>query len=53
MKAQEYRVFFSSYEISDGSFFKEKVKDVQVLMNTCSNKKKTTEYLYSNERFQD
>lgn len=47
-KAQPYQVFFSSYEISDKSFYKVKVKSVQSLIGANTNGKKVTEYLYSN-----
>lgn len=50
-KEQPYQVFFSSYEISDDSFEKIKIKDVMRLMGANSNDKKDTEYLYSNKPF--
>ena len=47
-KAQPYQVFFSSYEISDDSFEKVKIKSVQALFGAQTNSKKVNEYLYSN-----
>lgn len=47
-KAQPYQVFFSSYEISDDSFYKVKVKSVASLIGATTNGQKRTEYLYSN-----
>ena len=46
---QPYQVFFSSYEISDDTFYKVKVAEVQRLMASGSNDKKDTAYLYSNK----
>ena len=48
VKAQPYQVFFSSYEISDNSFYKLKIKEVQSLIGASTNGQKATEYLYSN-----
>lgn len=48
VKAQDYQVFFSSYEISDDSFYKVKVKTVQSLIGANTNGKMVNEYLYSN-----
>ena len=48
VKAQKYQVFFSSYEISDKSFYSVKVKSIQSLIGANTNGKKVTEYLYSN-----
>lgn len=45
--SQPYQVFFSSYEISDNTFYKVKVAEVQRLMG--HNSDKDTEYLYSNK----
>ena len=49
VKAQPYQVFFSSYEISDSSFYSVKVKSIQSLIGANTNSKKVTEYLYSNQ----
>ena len=49
VKAQPYQVFFSSYEISEGTFYKKKVKAVAQLIGANTNGKKANEYLYSNE----
>ena len=48
VKAQDYQIFFSSYEISDDSFYKIKVKSIQSLIGSKTNGKFITEYLYSN-----
>jgi hypothetical protein len=48
-KEQPYQIFFSSYEISDDSFFKIKLKSVQSLIGANTNGKKVNEYLYSNK----
>ena len=48
-KEQPYQIFFSSYEISDDSFYKIKIKDVANLMDSRGNGNKSTEYLYSNQ----
>ena len=50
-KAQDYQIFFSSYEISDDSFFKVKVKTLQSLIGANTNGKMVNEYLYSNKPF--
>ena len=42
-------MFFSSYEISDDSFYKIKLKSVQSLIGANTNGKKVNEYLYSNQ----
>ena len=47
-KSRPYQVFFSSYEISDDSFYKVKIKSVMSLMGATTNSQKRTEYLYSN-----
>ena len=47
-KAQPYQVFFSSYEISDDSFYKVKIKAVMSLIGANTNSQKRNEYLYSN-----
>ena len=47
-KAQNYQIFFSSYEISDDNFYKIKIKKVMRLMGATSNSGTDTEYLYSN-----
>ena len=41
--------FFSSYEISDDSFYNIKLKSVQSLIGANTNGKKVNEYLYSNK----
>lgn len=41
-------MYFSSYEISDDSFYKVKVKTVQALIGANTNGKMLNEYLYSN-----
>ena len=48
-KAQPYQIFFSSYEISDDTFYKVKIKEVANLMDSRGNGNKSTEYLYSNQ----
>ena len=48
VKAQPYQIFFSSYEISDKTFYKKKLKSVQALIGANTNGKKLNEYLYSN-----
>ena len=48
-KSRDYQVFFSSYEISDGSFYKTRIKSVASLMGANTNSQKRTEYLYSNK----
>lgn len=47
-KSRPYQVFFSSYDISDDSFYKIKIKDVQSLIGSNTNGTKVAEYLYSN-----
>ena len=47
-KTRPYQVFFSSYDISDDSFYKVKVKSVMCLIGSNTNSQKRTEYLYSN-----
>ena len=48
VKAQDFQIYFSSYEISDDSFYKVKIKEVAQLMGATTNGQKDTEYLYSN-----
>jgi len=48
-KEQPYQIFFSSYEISDNSFYKVKVKSVMSLINANTNGQFVNEYLYSNK----
>lgn len=48
-KAQPYQIFFSSYEISDQSFEKIKIKSVASLIGATTNGQKVTEFLYSNK----
>ena len=48
VKKQPYQVFFSSYEISDDSFYKVKLKSVMSLIGADTNSKFVNEYLYSN-----
>lgn len=47
---QPYQVFFSSYEISDKTFDRIKIKDVSSLIGANTNGQKVTEYLYSNKK---
>ena len=47
-KTRPYQVFFSSYEISDDSFCKIKIKAVMSLIGATTNGQKQNEYLYSN-----
>ena len=47
-KSRDYQVFFSSYEISDDSFYKVKIKAVMSLIGANTNSQKRNEYLYSN-----
>ena len=49
VKEQPYQVFFSSYEISDDSFYKVKLKSVMSLIGADTNGKFVNEYLYSNK----
>ena len=51
-KAQPGPVYFSSYEISDDSFYKKKIKAVQSLIGAKTNGKKVNEYLYSTVPFE-
>ena len=48
-KSRPYQVFFSSYKISDDSFYKVEVKEIQQLMDNLTNHNKVMEYLYSNQ----
>ena len=48
-KSQPYQIYFSSYEISDESFYKVKIKSIQSLIGANTNSKKVNEYLYSNK----
>ena len=48
VKSKPYQIFFSSYEISDDSFYRVKVEDVRVLMEAKRDKATVSEYLYSN-----
>ena len=48
VKSRPYQVFFSSYEISDDSFYKIKIKAVASLIGATTNGQKRNEYLYSN-----
>ena len=48
-KSRDYQVFFSSYEISDESFYKVKIKSVMSLIGATTNGQKRTEFLYSNQ----
>ena len=52
-KCRPYQVFFSSYEISDHSFYKIKLKEIQSLIGANTNGKKVNEYLYSNRPIED
>ena len=49
VKAQPYQIYFSSYEISDKSFHKKKLKSVASLIGATTNGQKVNEYLYSNK----
>ena len=49
VKEQPYQVFFSSYEISDDSFYKVKLKSVMSLIGANTNGQFVNEYLYSNK----
>ena len=53
VKSRPYQVFFSSYEISDHSFYKIKLKEIQSLIGANTNGKKVNEYLYSNRPIED
>lgn len=48
-KKQNYQIFFSSYEISDDSFYKVKLKSVMSLIGANTNDQFINEYLYSNK----
>ena len=48
VKTRDYQVYFSSYEISDNSFYKIKIKEVHRLMSANNQSATDTEYLYSN-----
>lgn len=48
VKEQPYQVFFSSYEISDDTFYKIKIKSVMSLIGANTNGQFVNEYLYSN-----
>ena len=48
VKTRPYQVFFSSYEISDNSFYKVKIKSIASLIGANTNSQKVNEYLYSN-----
>lgn len=48
VKKQPFQIFFSSYEISDNSFYKVKLKEISQIFGSSTNSQKTTEYLYSN-----
>lgn len=50
-KSRDYQVFFSSYEISDDSFHKKRIKSVQSLIGANTKGQKRNEYLYSNRPF--
>lgn len=52
-KEQPYQIFFSSYEISDQTFHKRKIKAVASLIGANTNGKKVNEYLYSNRPFEN
>lgn len=52
-KTRDYQVFFSSYEISDNSFYSVKIKDVMSLIGATTNNQKRTEYIYSNKPIQE
>ena len=49
VKDQPYQVYFSSYEISDDSFYKIKLKSVMSLIGANTNGQFVNEYLYSNK----
>lgn len=48
VKKQDYPIYFSSYEISDDSFYKVKLKSVMSLIGANTNGQFKNEYLYSN-----
>ena len=51
-KAQPCPVYFSSYEISDSSFYKKKIKSIMSLIGATTNGNKVNEYLYSTRPFE-
>ena len=51
VKTRPYQVFFSSYEISDSTFYKRMVKTIKSTFAAVGNDKDITEYLYSNQPF--
>ena len=48
VKSKPYQIYFSSYEISDDTFYKKKIKSVMSLMGSNTNGQFVNEYLYSN-----
>lgn len=50
VKTRPYQVWFSSYEISDNSFYKEKIFSLQRIMSAQDQKSYANEYLYSNKK---
>ena len=50
VKTRPYQVWFSSYEISDDSFYKEKIFSLQRIMSAQDQKSYANEYLYSNKK---
>ena len=52
-KTRPYQVFFSSYEISDDSFYKTKIKSVASLIGANTNGQKVNEYLFSNREIKN
>lgn len=48
-KEQPFQIFFSSYEISDETFYKKKIKSVMSLIGANTNGQFVNEYLYSNK----
>ena len=53
VKARNFPIYFSSYEISDDSFYKIKIKSIQSLIGATTNGQKVNEYLYSNQPFKE
>ncbi len=53
VKARNFPIYFSSYEISDDSFYKIKVKSIQSLIGANTNGQKVNEFLYSNQPFEE
>lgn len=49
VKTRPYQVWFSSYEISDDSFYKLKIKSINKIFSAFGNSDKSNEYLYSNK----